>query len=721
MAIPQDQQQRAQLLEQGLRRYRWSKEYHREWRKRWVRYYKIWRSLLERVADIMEDEEPNDFIPYVFGMVQDLVAKATEPLFKMRPPCRPSPKKPQDGRAADAFAGWCRSYFSSSEYQLDFIAASTERIVTGNMYEKDVYANRWIDGYETARVQKETALSAVKTFANKLVNLGKPLPVKYQGYARVPKKYPVQVGYRTAFVSAFLVHPEPKVRKIKDMHWLCEEIPSVALADLEQECELDANGQPIPVYDLTELKAKMVGLNPGDVRPVDPWRGESDYYQLSLEALAGVTDQTRTENSKDDIDRVHLIHIWEPTRVFTILSCTQGNFLVRVKDHPFDAPGIPWRNRVYTIDPQHHHGIGAVEPIEDQVYLLNDIGNLAISNWIRIVNKMIAVDLTYVVDEEDLDPKAGGIIRFKGAPNGNIHQMISTIDHADVTSSMIAQMSNVKGTIEKAIGAPDLSPGVLGTKESHDTLGGIMEIQRNMAVRMSVIRRIDLACYQEQMHRMERILSQFQFDPIQYTAYGPDGSTAVAEISNDLIYTEGRGFDFLIEDDPAFGDDMMQRSLLIQAFEMALKYNASRTSPEQPEADTSIIFRKLLMNLGFADTSRVLRQPSGVLDPGKEFDILIGGGHIQVNPSEDLVGHLIEHIIQRQSPVFRQGLESGKIPVEVLKELEQHINETTAAISAVLKDPLGAAQMKLQQGMTTAAQLPPKPPAPQGQGVPGGN
>lgn len=707
-----------ELKKQGLTRYRYSKNFHASFRQRWVRYYKIWRSIKDVIDDIEDSDEPNDFVPYAFGLIEDMTAKVCEPLYKMRPPCKPTPKRPQDAPAADRFGAYCRNYFQSAAYQSDYGRSCKEEFIIGVSWEMDTYSQRYAKGRRRMKVEKTAAAEEVTApDGRQLAKLEGGVPTPYTTYETQEHQYPVKVGYNTVFPPAFHVHPEPNVKKHQDLHWLCHEEPTVALEDLKQEMETDPNDptKKVPLYDFTEL-LKLYGEThkPGEIQAQDPCDGD-DYYKQVVEAVAGKLELGSGGGEAvtgDGVDRVHLIHVWEPTRVYTIASCIKGQFVIRVKDNPFDRPGIPFRLRTYTPDPYLLYGMGAIEPIEDMVGSLNDIHNLSLANWIRIINKMIAIETGALENVEDLESRSGGYIRFKGL-GGNVHNAIAAVEHTDVTPSMIAQASNVKGIIETASGRSDLAPGVLGTKQDHETATGVLEIQRNMAARSGMIMRQHLICYHEQMSAMESILSQFQFDPVNVKLYHDDGSSIIVEVTNDTLYTEGRGFDFDIEQDSAYGDDSLAVAQLGQILEMGLRieeWRAKLGSQEDPRVNIIELYRRVLQRRGITDTSKILQAPGGSIDSGREFDIIMSGGKAEIHEGDDHLKHALDHMIQERSPVLQQALAAGKIQPEVVRELQRHAQLHLKAAAAVLKDPLGAAQAKLGQAMRSA----PKEAAPAG-------
>lgn len=670
-------------------RLKWSKEYHRPRHEKFVRYYKIWRNIADAVSGLSkeESEEPNSFIPYAFSIVEDLHARAVDPMLKIGLPARPQARNAAKAKSAENFGNMARTHFTSPLYGLEFMSGGKERVITGTMWEKDTWANEWAVHRRWARVPKVVEVKTEEAPGVPATGVGEAVAYVWK---EVSERVPERVGYATEFPSVFLVHPEPGIKQVRRLQWLVEECPSVPLADLQAETYRDPEtGQQMPVYDLTKLLELEKGGDPKRViKPTDPMGTEyPDFYEQSRRLVASEDTKSTDHAGEDGMDRVHIAKHYGKNGIVHVVA--QGKYLIAVIKNPVSR--IPFRTRVYTLDPQFLHGIGAIEPIEDLVYELNDIHNLSFSNWLRIINRMMAVNVSALVDEDELESNPYGPLRFKG----NVHQAIAFPQAQDVSPSMLTMESNSKGLMERAVQAADFSPGVKGTKQSHDTATGVLEIQNAMSARLNIMRRIDMAAFQDQMWMMEKLYSYHLWDPMPFMAYGPDGSTSSVDLANVDIDTDGKGFDFIIEYDPSFGDDAIQRNQQMTYFDLALKYENWRTGtnqpPDVPQIQMGEIFANLSRNFGYEDTSLVLKRPDGTMDPDTEVQVMMGGGMVRVNPDENLVAHLIRH--QQQRPMVEQAVAAKKVPPEVLAALDQHMVETTMAIQQIMKNPQAAAMM----------------------------
>src|SRR3990167_8971423 len=684
--IPQDPAEREKLVNSAHKRYLASRNYYRTWREKWVRFYKLYY----KIRDSAEDEdEINTALPYAFGIIEQIVSKSVEPLFKLRPPFKVTAKVRGDEKSAENFSGVVASYFSNSEYQLDYTNYERECTITGSSWELDSQYQDYEPGKIWAKVPVDDKLQTIEGPTGREIQTDHEY--KRDVLAEKDYLYPIKVGYATSFPSIFEVHPEPGKKKVKDMRWILHESKDVAIEDLQSQFYNDpSTGEKRPVYDLTELLKEVGDYVPGGIQPVNAWENEDEFSELE-DARSGNSDSDGGKKS-DDIDRVWLLDVYEKGQLFTI---AQGKYVIRRVQGYLHKPRLPWRLKKYTDDPQFLYGIGAVEPVEDLLFELEDIHNLSMENWVRIINRMVAYHMDAVpFADDDFKPKAGGKIRVRS--DVDVRQAIMTMDQPDVAVSMMQMEGNTKGLMEWANAVADLSPGPMGTKQTHKTLGGLIEIQNNLNTRFITLHRSRLSNYQDQMSSMEAFFAQYQFDPVPIRMVQTDGSTAVVEMNRNSIDTQGRGFDYVIEVDPSAGDDNVGRSLLMAAFDVGLKYEDWRIKlggPEAPRADLSEVYGKILGKLGWADVGSVLKQPDGSQTPDQELEMMIQGLPVEPHPRENLIGHVMTHVQQRKA--VAEAVSSGKVPPGVLRALDEHLSQTISLAQGILRDPVRAAQSQI--------------------------
>lgn len=700
------------LAKLGQQRFTLSAEYVKPWHEKWVRYYKIYRSIVDAVDD---PDEPNFGVSYAYGIIEDLVSTISEPILQMRPPCRVAPKKIGHEQAADNFSAICTSYFHTSRYQLEFTESIRELCIIGNSWEFDTWASDYAPGRKWSKVMQETFIDKVKGLGGKMFGLSKPESVPFEATAEVEYDVPVRVGYQTEFPSAFDVFPEPGVKNVRDMHWLLRQERSVAIADLQKRKYKDPKtGQMVPLFDFSIMLKEKGDHEPGAIQPI-LMEGKADYGQMAKDAMAGeATDKADTMN---DMDRVSITWVWEQNRLFALAN---GIYVVAYRENVFQVPRIPARLKGYTPQKESLFAIGAIEPVENQLYELQDIHKLSMRNWVRIINKMVAYRENSVPFKDDFKPRAGGKVRVRTELNESIADVMMPIDMPDVTTSMLNQESNTKGLIERTIQVADYSPGTDGTKQTHKTLGGLMEISRNVAKRTTTVRRMVLAGFQDQMWFMEKLYSQFQMEKQPFTTYGPDGSTRLAQFDLWDFHTDGLGFNFIIEYDPSFGDDAIARNQNLVLLDSTIKYENARVQlgdPKMPKANMAEVMRRVYKSFGISDTSGMLKDPDGILDPMTEFNLMMEGQPVAPNPKENLIEHLIEHIIQANSPKMQSALADGTMNPKAAALLQAHIEGTMFMIGQIMRNPQAAAQAKVAEAVMTAS-MGQRRPMP---GAPGGN
>lgn len=690
-----------QLVNLAKRRYWVSADAVRPWHEKWVRFYKIYRSIVDAVDDA---DEANYMISYAFGIVEDLVSKIAEPILQLKPPCRVAAKMVGHEQQADNFSSIASNYFQSSRYQLEKTEGIREMIITGNSWEMDGWAADYANGRMWAKVPSVTVVDKIKSIlTGKIFNT--PTAAPYNETREIPYQIPLKCGYFTRFPWAFDVYPEPGVRNVRDMHWLLEQERSVAVEDLSRRTFMDPQTmQRVGLFDFTQLLKDIGAHEPGSIRPI-PIDMKHDYGKEAQDAMAGMETE-RSQWSQLDMDRVSLLWVWEPNRMYAIAN---GQYIVAYRENIFQVPRIPYRLNVYTPQKEFLFGLGALEPVESQLYELADIHKLSMRNWVRIINRMVAYNEDAIPYIDDFKPRAGGKVRVRVGLGGNIASEIMPIEQPDVTQSMLAMESNTKGLMERVISLADYSPGVDGTKQTHKTLGGLMEISKNLAQRTTTVRRMLLSNYQDQMWFMEKLYSQFMLDKTPFTVYGPDGSTRLSQFDLWDIHTNGTGFDFIIEYDPSFGDDALLRNQMMVLLDTGLKYENARMMMQRkdlPQIDLGDIMRRMFKAFGWSDTSNILKMASGELDPQAEFNMMLSGQPVAPQAGEDLIKHLIEHSIQKQSPKLKQGIADGSVDPKVMAMLQAHIQATELLIMQVMKNPDAIAQQHVMQAIAASSGMP---------------
>ena len=678
------------LLQKSRKWARVSGNYVRPYQEKAVRFYKIYRAIKDTPPG-QTDEEADEItvsVPYAFGIVEHGMAKAVEPIFSNKPPCVVKPKKAQATKQAEAFTGYARKFYASTEFQLGYTLSNREALICGWAWEKDSYAMQYIEGKRWMLVDKQVP--------DEMGNL-----IQAQVYEEVDVMSPEKVGFWSWFPSVFDVYPEPGVRSVKDMHYLIEQERNVALEDLRKQFYSDPKtGQKLPVFDLSELDKEYGPHEDGKITPIriiDIFGyefGDEVYNALTKTRLEDAT----SDGARGDIDRVHLLHVWTPKAYWCIAN---NKWVISYRENSLHKPRIPFRLKNYMQDNHSPFGIGMIEPVENLLYILDDTESMTLQQWYRLVNKMVAVKEDAIVSYDDFEPKAKGILRIRNT--NDVRSAVMPYDHDDGTRTMLDHQSNLRGFTEWIVAASDLSPGTEGTKQTHKTLGGLLEIEQNLGERMGIVRRQFLANEQDRMTSMYDFLEQFQFDPVSVEIIDENGAITSQETDREGFISDD-GYEFCIENDPAMGSATQKMDLAKANFDIGLQYEGWRLGPlgdpMAPKANIPELARQMYRLTGYEDTSNVLVPADGSIDPNRKFDMIATTGQpMEPSINEDLGKTLMVFTERMASPEFSQMVQTGKITPQAVMALRAHMQAVQMAMQQIAANPMAAVQMKQQMAM----------------------
>jgi hypothetical protein len=681
-----DKKEQEEIVKKFQSRYKDSYNYYQDKFDTFIRCYKIYKAL----ADYTDNpDEENIFIPYAYGLIEDIIARTTDPLLDKLPIIARAKRKEFQSNA-DNFFNLFSTYWTSPEHIEQLIKSEREKVIVGSAWEKDEWANDWVDGYEWVETTAVKIVGSAVNFLNKIIKTN--IEVPFKKYVEQKKKYPKRVGYVTTFPSIFTIFPEPRVTNVEDMKYVIQIEDNVPIKDLQKAMYVDSDGNFQPMYNLDEL-LKDFNNKIDDVKPSFFETGTS-YYDMFINVSNDQAEQRQTYDKDYNKGKVHLSHIYEPNRIITIAN---GKYVIKVIDEPFHIPKIPFRLKTYTQDNSSIYGIGAIEPIEHLLYELNDIHRLSMRSWIRIINGLVAYHKDAVPFPDDWKPKAGGRVRIDPGISPSIHNAIASIPLQDPSQQMILHESNVKGLIERTTSIVDFSAGVKGTKQYHKTATGLMELQSNIARRFSIGRKLMLSNIQKRMQTAYELCDQFLFEPITARINLPNGNTLYPDLTREDIIVSG-GIDFIITNDPSFGDDAIQRNQLMVLLEMFMKYETFRMKvgdANMLKAKISDLFKKVIEAFGWNYPDELLESPDMAMTPEVEFELILNGQEVHPNPKENLVNHITEHLTQLHSNRLKELADRNKIDNNIIKLLENHIDETIMLLQQIAQNPMVLAQDKI--------------------------
>ena len=657
----------AELITLAGKRRAASQEFYQARLDAFIRFYKIYNALKDATDD---DDESNTGPSYAFGIIEDSTAALSESMLNAKVPTPARHRHIQDEKKAENFNAMAGTYFATGQYQTDYPQSVRERMICGSSWEFDGWACQYRKGKRWAK--------------NKVVT---PEGNEVEMTQQDERDEPVKVGYYTRFPSIFLMRPQPRVDSVEKMKWLIEIEERRALQDLREQQVVDpATGEKVPFFRLEKIDEEKSGGKV--ITPAELDQKGNDYMAQLRQIQDGVSQNEQTPD-QGSIDELTLEWVWEDDRVFVIAN---GLWVIAYIENLLHRPGIPYRIKGCT--PQKHslYARGMIEPVEFLLYELDDIHVLSMRQWMRAIHKMIAYNPEAVPHaQNDFKRRADGKIRVTPPLGGSVAGQIMVIPTENVGREMLLAESNNKGLVERALGMPDFSQGVEGTKQDHDTLGGLQEIKAQAAKRVASIRRQELAGYQKQMWRMEGMFSQFQMDKAPFSYHGPDGATAMLELDLWDIDTQGRGFDFPIIYDPSFGDDALMRNQKMVLMDTATKYNQAIMTMfppgTKPLAQLEVIFGDLCKAFGYTDTASILKRPDGTMTPEEKLQAMLRGEPVAISPNEDLVACYAFMAAQMMNPQLALAAETGQAPPDIMLRVQAHIKMLQGAIMQAVENP----------------------------------
>lgn len=716
--FPKDEAQAAKMVEQVNLRLQASADWYSGHRSDWEECYDRWYRYPERPATVTDADDYEIKLGYAFGLVEQLNSKITEPMLQMGVPFRVAPTEFKDAAAADNFADVCRDFYSKPNVQDGKRRSKKEMIVCGPRWEVDEWMHVEIPGKDWGTVDEivEQEIVDPRTGQPAMGSDGKPVMAKstVKVPAEVARKIVTHYGFNTRYPSVFDMYPEPNRITIDtgqktDVSWIIEDLGELALEDLAREMIYNpATRKSEPRYNFERLlhdagpraqeryKDLVAGVG-GIIQdpygplitPVHTW---ADVYG-NKEATRRKSNDAVALQSFEDRDKIWVCQMRSATEIRTV---AQGKYVIERITDPWHRPRLGVRIENYTTDPRSLFGPGALKPILDELVELEISHSLGMQNFFRIVNRMIAVKQKAIVSMDDLDRRAGGVVRISDEV-GSIGEAIQSIDQVNVIPDMIGAESNIKGSIEFTSSNLDASPGIHGTRQNHKTAAGLEIIAANIGTRFATMQSQALINEARSGQSMEYMFAQFCFERMPYSRMLDDGTTVYSKFNKDDVYTEGRGFRYLITVDPLWGNSHVQRQDAIEILGKGIEYESLRmkfNDPKMKKVDISILFEDMLKKFGRLDTQRIFYLSSGEVDPDTEFQMLAQGA-TKVECQGDLQHHIELHLLQAESPALAAAMASGKADPKTKERLLLLVKQDLARIVTFMQDPAGAARGRL--------------------------
>ena len=94
-------------------------------------------------------------------------------------------------------------------------------------------------------------------------------------------------------------------------------------------------------------------------------------------------------------------------------------------------------------------------------------------------------------------------------------------------------------------------------------------------------------------------------------------------------------------------------------------------------------FEKVLEAFGNNDVTKFLEDADGVVSPDMEWELMLKGVPVQVNPKENLLMHYVTHVAKKLE-LDRDG---QQVPPDTLAALINHISDTALLVQEMVAQP----------------------------------
>lgn len=446
----------------------------------WDEAYQQYRSYTEA----RDDNKANLFIPYTFAMVETQTARVLRGLFEHQPPLTVSPRNPESERNAPAME-------SLVAYQADRMGLQTRL----EPWLKDI----GIYGTAYAKVDWRRKVRMVKQRKMGL----KPIVVMGRVVAQVPWMIEVEAeevvwnGPWVRRVDINNLFPDPAAEDVDDARYVIERawVPLSVLADRAKQGRYDE-------AQVAKLRDTLSMAN--QERPAQRRLGS-----IGLSGDAGDSD------TFDPL--VELWEYWEDGDTAT-LADQQIILDPERRGNPFAHGRKPFVKCNARSIGGEWYGLGVPEILESLQEEINTGRNQRLDNVSAIINNMMAVDQTKLVDGADFTYRPNGIVPFRGSPR----EAIMPLAPSGLVAAGYQEEQLIRQDMQLATQIFDYS---MGMAPGHaETATGIMSLQNaGQIVFEDLIRRVAYDGLRKIGQLWLALNQQFITEPQVIRVEGPQG------------------------------------------------------------------------------------------------------------------------------------------------------------------------------------------------------
>lgn len=517
---PSSPEEHSRLLNWCLEQFSAADDARKPLQTRWERYYKLYRSWVQRRDG---DWHSKVFWPIVFYVIEAIIPKMVAQL----PTMRVEGLEPEDDEPAKVMEKLLEWAARRSKLSLELVKIykSALKYGTGIGKVRHVRITKPIVKLEEEVEQQMMPMPVMDPDTGEpLMGLdGSPITEDYPlgeeigtgNMVRTKTERVVYEGPVCEFIDIFNFWPAPEATSIEDARYV-----------IQRSFRDD-------VYVKKMLKEGIWHIPPGKDYG-DLWSGQTDtLYKLREETKNAQTDPTR-----------QLAEIWEFWTDTTVLVVLNRTCVVRADENPYEHGSKPFFRIVDYLQEGEFWGVGEIEPIEGMQDVTNALWNQRIDNVRLVLNRMFAFDPDNIWDMRDLKTRPGGGIRVR-AKDMNPRDVIQWIDTPDVTGSIYTEVAEVERMTEKISAVNSYTGGGSDVAQYNQTATGasIITEQGNtrFALKVNIAEMTGLSPLAEMYGS---ILQQFVPDEMSLRILNEDGQKEWLQITADSI--QG-GFDYTIE------------------------------------------------------------------------------------------------------------------------------------------------------------------------------
>lgn len=520
--FPADPSAHAELLAWCLEEFNAADRHRAPLARRWKRYYKLYRSYVQRRTG---DWRSKLFIPIVWYVVEAVAPRMVAQL----PKFIVNPIEEEDEEPAKVMEQMLEWAAGRSNLYLELVKIYGSALKYGTgigkvRYERcvkkvrrkvpemaDVMMTSPMPMMDPATGQPMTDINGQPMMGSQEMPRGQQPTgrMKWEKVERVLYDGPI-----CDFVPILNFWPAPEATSIEDARYVIQR----TFRDTKYVKRMFASG---------------VWKMPPGVEVKDVFTSERD-------ELTKVREEIGDINASPQNDLSEVLEFWTDDTLTVVLN---RSAIVRCDDNPYEHGEKPFVRLVDYFQEGEFWGMGEIEPLEGFQDAINALWNQRIDNVRLVLNKMFAFDPENIIDQRDLQVRPGGTVRVRSR-DIPVGQVLQELDFSDVTSSSYTEVAELERMTEKVSGVSGYTTGT-DSPTMNQTATGVSIITEQGNTRFALkVRMAELTALVPLSRMYASILQQFMPDEQAVRIVNDDGAQEWVKITADSL--QG-AFDFDIE------------------------------------------------------------------------------------------------------------------------------------------------------------------------------